>query len=167
MPADSLPRAQVRHRMEKENRAIVGGTGAYLGGGGQLRGLGGNPRAATMEEDPRKRRDNAQDDPDKRVYFGLHLIPMQAPEVITAPIGPLIFRHDFTLVASATPALPNRDIILFATGLGPTNPEVDLTQPFPPPPPPHFQSPLTVTVYRSSHSTLMQPVSPVGLTDAR
>jgi hypothetical protein len=126
--------------------AIVGGTGAYLGARGQLRGAGGNPRPASMREDPGRRRHNTHDIPGDRNHFLLHLIPMQAPEIMTAPIGPLIFGHDFTLVTAATPALPNHDIILFATGLGPTNPDVDLTQPFPPPPPPNLQSPLTVTV---------------------
>ena len=30
--------------------------------------------------------------------FALHLIPMQAPEIMTGPTGPLIFHHTLTLV---------------------------------------------------------------------
>ena len=126
------------------NWAIVGGTGAYLGARGQLRGLGQVGRAASMTEDPGRRLVNTPDD--HPVHFILRVIPMHAPEILTAATGPLIFNADHTLVTEFTPAIANHDVSLFATGLGPTHPDFDLEQPFPSGPPAVVDSPVVVTV---------------------
>ena len=47
---------------EKANWVIVGGTGAYIGARGQVGGTGHSGRAASMAEDPGKRRDNHGND---------------------------------------------------------------------------------------------------------
>jgi uncharacterized protein (TIGR03437 family) len=51
-----------------------------------------------------------------------------------------------SLVTPANPAAPGELLYLFATGLGPTVPQVDLGQPFPLNPPSVVNSPVSVTV---------------------
>ena len=115
---------------EHANWAIVGGTGAYLGARGQVRGLGARGRAASMTEDPANRRH--ADHGGNSVTFVLRIIPMHAPEIMTAATGPLIFTGpDHHVVTELTPAMVDHNVSLFATGLGPTFPDVNLEQPFP------------------------------------
>jgi hypothetical protein len=129
--------------IERGNWAIVGGTGAYLGARGQVAGTGRGGRGASMTEDPAQRRNNRGNDN----AFILHIIPMHPPQIMTSAFGPLVFDNNFTPVTALTPARQsNQPFSLFATGLGPTHPDVDLAQPFPLSPPSEVNSPLTVDV---------------------
>jgi len=128
--------------------AIVGGTGAFLGARGQVRGWGGTQfakaNAASMAEDPINR----------LVYhasgtfrFTLHIIPMSRPEVVMTANGPAITHsHDFSLVSASKPAVAGEVLSLFATGLGPVRPGVDPGQPFPSSPLAAVNSPVQVQV---------------------
>src|SRR5262249_54843462 len=49
-------------------------------------------------------------------------------------------------ITTGKPAIAGEVLSLFATGLGPTSPDVDLTQPFPLSPPSTVNAPVTVTV---------------------
>jgi len=130
--------------IEHANWAIVGGTGAYLGARGQVRGLGEVGRAASMTEDPALRRTHPSPGP---VNFMLRIIPMHTPEIMAAGMGPLIFTGpSHSLVTQFTPAIAGHNVSLFATGLGPTFPDVDLEQPFPLTPPSVVDSPVAVIV---------------------
>ena len=79
--------------------------------------------------------------------FLIHVIPIEAPQVIQTANGPaVVHSNDFSLVNSAKPASAGEVLSLFAAGLGPTVPEVDLGLPFPSSPLSAFNSPLTVMV---------------------
>jgi uncharacterized protein (TIGR03437 family) len=124
---------------------IFGGTGAFLGARGELVQRAQNleavpPRAASMAEDPARRRINGGG----TIRFFLHVIPMATPRIA---IGPAITHSsDFTLVTAAKPAARGEILSLFASGLGPTNPSVDPGQPFPSNPLATVNSPVDVTV---------------------
>ena len=115
------------------NKAVVGGTGAFLGVRGQsaTRSRAG-ARAASMAEDPANRRTHGG----STNRFVLHLIPLFRPEIVTTASGPAVLHSgDFSLVTSAKPARAGEVLILVATGLGPTRPGVDPGEPFPVGPP--------------------------------
>ena len=113
---------------QRANWAIVGGTGAFLGARGQVNGTGGTGRAASMAEDPANRRINGG----TNVTFFLHIIPMSVPQILTTSAGPAIVHSgDFSPITAANPAAAGEILSLFATGLGPTNPDIDPGQPFP------------------------------------
>jgi uncharacterized protein (TIGR03437 family) len=127
---------------------IFGGTGAFLGARGELvqrqQALEAvPPRAASMAEDPANRRINGGG----TIRFFLHVIPMTAPQILITTGGPAVTHSsDFTLVTTSKPAVAGEVLSLFATGLGPTNPEVDPGQPFPSSPAAAVNSPVGVTV---------------------
>ena len=73
------------------------------------------------------------------------LFPWTRPNCIT-PAGPAIFHSDLARITTGKPAIAGEVLSLFATGLGPTSPDVDLTQPFPLSPPSTVNAPVTVTV---------------------
>ena len=129
------------------NMAIVGGTGAFLGARGQYGGEKTShtilPRAASMAEDPAKRRINGGG----RVRQLLTVIPMSRPEIVTTPDGPAV-KHssNSTLVTVSKPAEADEVLSLSATGLGPTRPGVDPGEPFPANPPSVVNSPVEVKV---------------------
>ena len=127
---------------EKANWVIVGGTGAYIGARGQVGGTGHSGRAASMAEDPGKRRDNHGN----TNQFILHVVPLDPPHIVSTPAGPAIFHSDLDRITAGKPAIAGEVLSLFATGLGPTSPDVDLTQPFPLSPPSTVNAPVTVTV---------------------
>jgi hypothetical protein len=128
---------------ERGNWAIVGGTGAFLGARGTVGGTNGVARAASMAEDPANRRLNGG----TAFSFLIHVIPMSAPQIIQTANGPaVVHSNDFSLVSSAKPASAGEVLSLFATGLGPTVPEVDLGLPFPSSTLSAVNSPLTVMV---------------------
>lgn len=113
---------------EHANWAIVGGTGAFLGARGTVGGTGGGGRAASMREDPKNRRTNGG----MPNSFILHVIPMELPRVVELPLlGPAIY-HVTNVPVSVQPAHTGDHLYLFATGLGPTVPPVELGQPFTP-----------------------------------
>lgn len=127
---------------DRANWAIVGGTGAFLGARGTVAGTGGTGRAASMAEDPSDRRINGG----KAISFILHVIPMSVPQIVSTPGGPaLVHSGDFTLVSASRPAAAGEILSMFATGLGPTVPEVDPGQSFPANPLAAVNSPVSVT----------------------
>jgi hypothetical protein len=127
------------------NMTITGGTGAFLGVRGQG-AQGGNfvsPRIASVVEDPASRRVNGGG---KRRYV-YHLLPLSRPEIVKTTSGPaIVHSSDFSPVTTANPAKPGDTLSLFATGLGPTRPGVDLGQPFPATPLQPANSPIEVLV---------------------
>jgi hypothetical protein len=128
---------------ERANWAIVGGTGAFLGARGTVGGTGVSGRAASMTEDPSNRRTNGG----TALSFILHVIPPAAPQIVLLPSGPAVTHStDFTLVTTSKPAAAGEVLSLFATGLGPTVPEVDLGLPFPSTPLAVVNSPIVVTL---------------------
>jgi hypothetical protein len=128
---------------ERANWAIVGGTGAFPGARGQVSGTGGAGRAASMAEDPVNRRINGGG----AFPFIIHVIPMSVPQVVNTASGPAVTHSsDFSLVSMAKPAVAGEVLSLFATGLGPTVPGVDLGQAFPLSPVSAVNSPVQVTV---------------------
>ncbi len=136
---------------ERANWAIVGGTGAFLGARGIVSGTGGVGRAASMAEDPVNRRTNGG----TSYSFIVHIIPMSQPQIIQTPNGPaIVHSSDFTLVGSLKPAAAGETLSLFATGLGPTVPAVDLGDSFPANPLAVVNSPLTVSVNGKSADVL-------------
>lgn len=134
------------------NYAITGGTGAFLGARGQLNG-GGPPtnRNASVREDPAQRRVNGGG---KGVYY-VHVIPMTRPEIVITANGPAVFHGaDFSPVTVAKPAKAGEVLIAMATGLGPTRPGVDPSQPFPANPLQVVNSPVEVMVNDQSTGTI-------------
>jgi hypothetical protein len=123
------------------NWAITGGTGAYLGARGQAAGIIGGPRPASIKEDPGHRIGHGNPD-----TFLLRVIPMNPPQIMATPLGPSVFHMNHIPVTVFTPAKQNQHISVFATGLGLTHPDVDLTQPFPVQPDSKVNSPLAMTV---------------------
>src|SRR5262249_44433410 len=110
------------------NKAITGGTGAFLGVRGQV-GLGQSAaiRIASVTEDPANRRLNGGG-------TSRHLIqafPMSRPEIVGTATGPAIFHADFSQVTEAKPAKSGEVLMVRATGLGPTRPGVESGSPFP------------------------------------
>jgi uncharacterized protein (TIGR03437 family) len=90
---------------EKGNWAIVGGTAAVLGARGQVGLTVGNGLAASTAEDPGNRRINGGTNK--------------------------VHSSDFSPINAANPASAGEILSLFATDLGPTNPDIDPMQPFP------------------------------------
>src|SRR6266851_2022346 len=109
------------------NKAIAGGTGAFLGVRGQV-GLSQSAgiRIASVAEDPAYRRLNGGG-------TSRHLIqmfPMSRPEIVSTTTGPAIFHADFSPVTASKPAKTGEILIVRATGLGPTLPGINPGQPF-------------------------------------
>jgi uncharacterized protein (TIGR03437 family) len=149
-PAPGAPLA-----VTQGNFAVIGGTGAFLG----VRGQNGQAvnsqtvsiRSASIAEDPAYRRQNGGG----KVRWVMHLIPMEAPQVVANGGLPLV-RHlrDSSPVAEENPATPTETLRLFVTGLGPTKPGVDPGQPFPSGQMAVVNSPLSVTVNGESATVL-------------
>jgi uncharacterized protein (TIGR03437 family) len=135
------------------NNAIVGGTGAFLGARGQV-GLAvqtASARLASMTEDPANRRRYGGG----KARFALHVIPMSRPEIIVNSSGPaVVHANDFTQVTGAKPATSGELLILYATGLGPTQPGVDPGKPFTASPQQIVNSPVEVTANGRSAEVL-------------
>lgn len=109
------------------NFAIVGGTGAFLGARGQAATIQQTGRFTSTAENPINRRTF----PAGLWKMAIQLIPLGTPEVVSTAAGPLIAHaSDSSLVTAANPARADEELILFASGLGPTRPGVDPGQPF-------------------------------------
>lgn len=113
----------------RSNFIVTGGTGAFLGVRGQATQAGPwTPRVASVTEDPANRRINGGGS--QRIL--LQVFPMFRPSILQVSGGPAVVHSaDYTLVTSAKPAKAGEILILYATGLGPTNPAVDYGAPFP------------------------------------
>ena len=125
------------------NKAITGGTGAFLGARGQV-GLGQTAaiRIASVSEDPANRRLNGGG----TSRHLIQLFPMTRPEIVGTTTGPAIFHADFSAVTAARPAKTGELLIVRATGLGPTRPNAAAGQPFPSDALLQVNSPLAVSV---------------------
>jgi uncharacterized protein (TIGR03437 family) len=136
----------------RSNMNITGGTGAFLGVGGQASGIGAfSPRVASVTEDPANRRLNGG----STESIVLQILPMFHPEVIMTPGGPaVVHASDFTLVTASKPAKAGEILTLFASGLGPTNPAVPRGRPFPTGSVPVVTSPVVVNVNGNSVQAL-------------
>jgi uncharacterized protein (TIGR03437 family) len=113
--------------------AIVGGTGPFVGAKGTMIATA-NPavRTTSQAEDPSMRRSNGGG----RGAYVIQLIPMFRPEVLVGPNGPVVFHgDDWSPITAERPARPGESLILYAKGLGPTNPSVNPGDPFPSEPP--------------------------------
>lgn len=114
----------------RNNVAVVGGTGAFLGSRGQIvEGPTLTPiRGASMLEDPAYRRVNGGG---KSVHF-VQLLPMTWPAVQTLQNGPAIYHgNDFSPVSAERPAHAGETLIMSASGLSPVVPDLRLGEPFP------------------------------------
>jgi uncharacterized protein (TIGR03437 family) len=126
------------------NFAIIGGTGAYFGVQGQKGGKGGTvpQRTASAVEDLANRRVFGGG----KMTFTLRIVPMFRPEIASPSGGPaIVHSNDFSLVTASNPARAGEILSLFARGLGPTSPSVDLGKPFPTAPLAMVTSPVEVT----------------------
>jgi hypothetical protein len=127
------------------NKAITGGTGAFLGVRGQMgfsQSAGPAIRIASVSEDPAYRRLNGGG----ASRHLIQLFPMSRPEIVSTTTGPAIFHADFSPVTAAKPSKTGEILIVRATGLGPTRPGVDSGRPFPSDPIQQVNSPIAVLV---------------------
>jgi uncharacterized protein (TIGR03437 family) len=95
-----------------------------------------------MSEDPANRRKNGGG----KQRWVLHVVPMFQPQIVASGSGPAVFHADFSPVTAARPAKAGEVLIVRATGLGPTRPGIDPSQPFPLDAPQEVNSPVDVTV---------------------
>jgi len=108
--------------------AITGGTGGFLGAKGTINTVEAGGRVTSQVEDPSMRRVHGGG----RQRYVIQLFPMFRPEVLVGPAGPVIFHgDDWSPVTANRPASPGEGLILYAKGLGPTNPSVNPGDPFP------------------------------------
>jgi len=114
----------------RDNLAVIGGTGAFLGARGQAgnaMAMSASFRVTSISEDPANRRLNGGE----AARLIIYLIPMSRPEILSTHGRPAVYHaSDFTLVSEAKPARAGETLTLFASGLGPTRPGVDPGQPF-------------------------------------
>jgi uncharacterized protein (TIGR03437 family) len=138
------------------NFVITGGTGAFLGARGQMELVANasgvaSQRGASITEDPANRRLNGGG----TQRYVVHLIPMEAPQILSTAGGPAVAHSsDYSLVTASKPAAAGEVLSLFATGLGPTVPAVDPGQPFPSSPAATVNSPIEVKVNGNSAEVL-------------
>jgi len=137
-PPPGAPPAAVQ-----SNMIVAGGTGAFLGIRGQVGHVSWTPRVASVTEDPANRR--AKGGGTQSIM--LQLFPMFRPQIaLTSGIPAVVHSGDFSLVTAAKPARAGEILSVFASGLGPTNPGVNLGQPFPASPLQSVNSPVGVSV---------------------
>ena len=99
-------------------------------------------RATSVAEDPANRRINGGGL--LRLY--VRIIPMSVPQIKTTGAGPVVVHSsDFSLVTASRPAVPGEILSLFASGLGPTLPDLEPGQTFPSSPLSAVNSPLAIT----------------------
>jgi hypothetical protein len=143
------------------NKAITGGTGAFLGVRGQMGfSQSGTIRIASVSEDPANR----------RLHGGgtsghlIQMFPMSRPEIVSTTTGPALFHADFSPVTASKPAKAGEVLIVRATGLGPTRPGVASGQPFPPDALQQVNSPLAVLV-NGQQAEVINAIGWPGLVD--
>jgi len=124
---------------------LMGGLGAFAGVTGiKIMEVLVPSRAASMSEDPSKRRVNGGGG---KVRATFYLYPQFRPTVQMTPSGAAIAHMDYSPVTAANPARPGELLIIAATGLGPVKPGI---QPpgavqFSGPPYQEINSPVSVT----------------------
>jgi len=145
----------------RDNVAVIGGTGAFLGARGQAGNVNAigtaSFRLTSISEDPANRRLNGGE----AGRFIIYLIPMSRPEILRTHGRPAVYHAtDFTLVSEAKPARAGETLTLFASGMGPTRPGVDPGQPFTTDPPHVVNSPIEVLVNGTASDVLSANGSP-------
>lgn len=143
--------------------AIIGGLGAFQGVTGFMRPAEVQmfPRATSQVEDPSRRRINGGG----RLRQIFQFTPPFRPEILIGPSGPVVFHNDnYGPVTADRPARPGESLILYAKGLGPTNPSVNPGDPFPNGPFALVTSPVEVLVNGTSAPATNQLGVP-GTTD--
>jgi len=140
--------------------AIVGGTGAFEGARGSVTQQGGGTRVASQLEDPSMRRINGGGE----LRHVFRIFPMFRPEVLVGPNGPVVFHNDYRPVTAASPARAGETLIVYAKGLGPTNPSVNPGDPFSNEPLAIATSPVEVLLNGKSSPAINQVGVP-GTTD--
>ncbi len=120
--------------LSRDNLAVVGGTGAFLGARGQagnaVESVSTNARLTSTSEDPANRRLYGAGTNAGFKRFIVHLIPMFRPEFVATGNGPAVYHADFSAVTPARPAKAGETLILRMIGLGPTLPGVEPGQAF-------------------------------------
>jgi uncharacterized protein (TIGR03437 family) len=127
------------------NHGLMGGLGAFAGVTGvKLMEVLAPSRAASMSEDPSKRRVNGGGG---KVRATFYIYPPSRPTVQMMASGPAIAHMDYSLVTAASPARPGELLIIAATGLGPVKPGIQPpgAVPFSGAPYQEVNSPVTVT----------------------
>ena len=137
------------------NNAIIGGTGAFLGARGDFGQVVNAQtiavRAASITEDPSNRRKNGGG----RIRWVFHVLPASTPQIVaTASGAAIVHANDYSPVTASKPAAPGEILSIVATGLGPTSPGVDPSQPFPASPLQAVISPVGVIVNGKSAEVL-------------
>ena len=108
---------------------VTGGAGAFLG----MSGVHGAMQSVT----PQRAASTSEDPANRRILSGgtvrttFYLFPSSRPNVNATPGGPAVTHADGKLVSTASPAAAGEVLILYATGLGPTTPFVEIGQAFP------------------------------------
>ena len=131
------------------NNAISGGTGSFVGVRGQVGQVApavAANRAASMAEDPLNRQTNGAAG---KLRFVLHVLPESRPQ-----IAAVTHSKDYVAVTPASPAAAGEILSVFARGLGPTVPAVDLGQPFAASPAAVVNAPVDVLVNGKSAEVL-------------
>jgi hypothetical protein len=127
--------------------AVSGGTGAFLGAKGQQSSGTARVvkavRTASMAEDPAQRRTHGGGN----VRIIIRLIPAFRPEILTVAGGlAVVHADDFRPVSATNPARAGEILTLYASGLGPTSPAVEMDQPFPQTPLHRVNAPVEVAI---------------------
>ena len=108
--------------------AIVGGTGPFMGARGTANSVATSQiRNTSQAEDPSIRRINGGG----TGRFLFQVVPLFRPEIVVTPSGPSVFHADFNAVSADNPAKPGEVLIVYAKGLGPTNPATNFGDAFP------------------------------------
>jgi hypothetical protein len=132
---------------------ITGGSGAFLGVKGEMGGTGMQKgiRPASMAEDPANRRSNGGG----AFQFVMYLQPASRPQIATANNAPaVVHASDFTPVTTAKPAAAGEILALYASGLGPVQPNTAPGKSFPENPLALANGPVQVTVNGESAPVL-------------
>jgi uncharacterized protein (TIGR03437 family) len=99
-----------------------------------------------------------------RGSFVIQFYPMFRPDLLIGPDGPAAFHNDYSPVTADRPARAGETLIVYAKGLGPTNPNVNPGDSFPSEPLAIATSPVEVLVNGRSVPAINQVGVP-GTTD--
>jgi uncharacterized protein (TIGR03437 family) len=131
---------------------VTGGDGAFLG----MTGVHGAMQSVT----PQRAASTSEDPANRRTLGGgtlrttFYLFPRSRPNVIATSGGPAVTHADGTLVSTASPAAAGELLTLYATGLGPTTPFVEIGQVFPQGSAYPVNAPVNITINGQSSEVL-------------